>query len=260
MPEGVGERFLDDAVGGQVGPDATEGDHSMQLDLESRRPQVGDRLVDPIECRLGGGQLFVVAAQETDESAHLGHRPPARCLDRAQQLLEAARVVAQQPARGTRLHTHQADMVTYHVVKLAGDPQPLVGHRRGGELVSTDLQLVGPTRQLELVLLAMPGEISHPARKNAVFRRSRNAWNATTAPGTCASASNMVHTTIAVEATTAPARVRSRSRWWQWAPAEKTARNRAIDVTLASGRPITRAVRGRLRRKSSGNITAVRSR
>ena len=63
---------------------------------------------------------------------HLGQRLPSDPFDRLQRGTLWNLVGPQQPPHPARVQRHHADAVRSQIVQLTGDPQPLVGDRRGG--------------------------------------------------------------------------------------------------------------------------------
>ena len=140
-----------------------------------------------LQARLGGeggGVLLVAVAQQPEEAAHLDQGLAAGRLD----LAEGGRRLVWAGAQGAPgrpgLDDHHADRVGDHVVQLAGDPAPLLGHRPtraqlllGGQLGVERLQLghVGQAPLLQVAEEEGGGELDegeHPGLQ-AVLERAR---------------------------------------------------------------------------------------
>ena len=142
----VGERLLHDAVrreidaGRHVGPVPVD----RELDVDAGARHVGHQPVEVCEPRGGdeGGRLVAVGrAQDAEEPAHLPQRRAGRGLDGGKRPLGRRRIVGGHHPPGAGVHRHHAHAVGDHVVQLAGDAQPLLGHRLAGQVVLGPLQL-----------------------------------------------------------------------------------------------------------------------
>lgn len=122
--DGVGERLLDDAVGGQAEPRRQPVRLALdaQVDLQAAALGVLGQLAELRQTRLGReGQRPAVLAQDTQQPPHLGDGLTAALLDRQQRLAHAAGLALEHLARGAGLEHHQADVVGDDVVELSGD-------------------------------------------------------------------------------------------------------------------------------------------
>jgi hypothetical protein len=126
--EHVGQRFLDDAVGGH-GHRRRQGrvvTVDGQADLQARGAQAAGQRRQLADARLrGAAGLKIRVAEHAEQAAGLGQGLPSAVLD----FLQGRRV---RPARGPRpggvQHDH-AEVVGDDVVQFPGDPGPL--SRRG---------------------------------------------------------------------------------------------------------------------------------
>jgi hypothetical protein len=83
------------------------------------------------EARLGRERrLALVPAHDPEEAPHLGERLPSRLLDGEQRLARPRRFLVEEKTGRPRLHGHDADRVSYHVVEIACDADALRGDRR----------------------------------------------------------------------------------------------------------------------------------
>ena len=160
MPDGVRERFLDDAIGG----------HLERPGQRPRLPSIESSTVSPPLSGLGDelGQLgeirlrrelvgLIGAAEDAEQPVQLEDGLPARVLDRAEDLLGPGRLLRHDAARRAGLHAHDADVVGDDVVQLARDPDPLLEHGAAGVLLALALELARPCCKLALAIPAPRG-------------------------------------------------------------------------------------------------------
>ena len=127
----VGERLLQDPVGGQVerGRQRSRIAVGPQLDRDAGRARVLDQRRQLRQPRLRAvlGSL-VALAQDAEHAAHLAERLVRRAADRPQRLARPRRVLLERGLGGVGLHGDHADAVGDHVMQLASDPRALLGH------------------------------------------------------------------------------------------------------------------------------------
>jgi hypothetical protein len=139
VPPCVGQRLLDDAVGGQLDPGVEGGGRAAQDEPGAGRrgvPGHVDELVELSQAGLGlpDGRVRVgVFTQHAEQPPHLGQRGP-RGVANGQQPLRPGRGHARggQPGR-LGLHGDHRDVVRDHVVQLASDPGPLAARQVLGQ-------------------------------------------------------------------------------------------------------------------------------
>ena len=129
MAAGVGERFLDDAVGGEVHtrrqlPDLTSQD---QAHRRSRR-HASDQLVEAVQPRLRATRIARVAMvivavrpQHAEQAAQLGHRVAGGRADDLEPLAALLGHAGRGQAGGVGLDGDHGHVVGDDVVQLAGD-------------------------------------------------------------------------------------------------------------------------------------------
>ena len=140
MLDDVGERLLDDAVGGLA--DAARyrlpGAAGFQPDLDSGVCGAGDELAKVGQSvRRGELRSALRVTQDAEQPAHLAQRAAAGGLDGGQSCGRLSRTGVRNVVAHTGLDGDQAQAVRHHVVELAGDPQPFLGDRAAplGELL-----------------------------------------------------------------------------------------------------------------------------
>ena len=135
VPQHVGHRLLHDPVGGQVETrrQPSEVTDHPQGGLHTGQPDRLEQLAEPGEPgRRFGLQGVDRRTEHPEQPVHLGQRLPSGAFDRLQCGTLLNLVWPQQPPHPAGVQRHHADAVRGQVVQLAGDPQPLVGDRRGG--------------------------------------------------------------------------------------------------------------------------------
>jgi hypothetical protein len=127
MADGVGDRLLQDAVGGLVGGGGQLGRRGGQLDLHVQAGLAGHRgqLLQPPQPGRGGGPVLVGVAQHPQGRPQLVRGPGAGLLDRDQGLAGLPGSPVEHVGRDPGLHVDDGDGMGHGVVDLAGDPQPL---------------------------------------------------------------------------------------------------------------------------------------
>ena len=153
MAQRVGERLLDDSVGGDVDPrrERTGSPSTRRSTGRPARAHLVDQRLDVGETRLGHHRLLlaVIAAQDAEQPADLGERLAAGRLDRFERRPCGLGLAVEHPAPRRGLDDHDADAVGDDVVQLARDPCPLLRHRAPGLLFALPLELIRPLLQLD---------------------------------------------------------------------------------------------------------------
>ena len=143
--EGVRERLLDNAVGGQVEAGRQRPRPALHPDLDFDAGLLyglgeGRKIV---QSRLRRQRWRVIVAQDAKEAAQLGQRLPAGLLHSQEGRHSPIRVVGQLHPGGSRVHGHNADAVCDHVVQLPRDSAALGGGCSLGALLVVPLKLDG---------------------------------------------------------------------------------------------------------------------
>ena len=130
MLEHVGERLLDDPVGGEVEPGRQR--PPLALLVQHHGQPGGTRALEQRVERAQRGlrrqrRLLLVRVQHAEQPPHLGQRLAAGALDLLGRGHRAPGVALQDPPRAAGLHDHDADAVGDDVVHLARDPPALLG-------------------------------------------------------------------------------------------------------------------------------------
>ena len=137
VPDGVGQRLLGDAVGGQVDGgrerDLLPGHRERRLQASPARP--GDEVLDlgGARGRLGGVGV-VGLAQHVQDGAQFPKPLLARHLDRLQRFGGRLRAAGQHVGRHPRLHVDSGHGVGDDVVQFAGDAQSFLVDAPAGVL------------------------------------------------------------------------------------------------------------------------------
>ena len=168
VPEGVRERFLDDAIGGHLERAGQRPRLPLdrELDRQPALPGLGDELGQLGEIRLRRQLVGLIgAAEEAEQPVQLEHGLAAGVLDRAEHLLGLGGLLRHDAPRRAGLHAHHADVVGDDVVQLARDPHPLLEHGAAGVLLPLALQLARPCRELALAIPPRPDRQTEQDRK-----------------------------------------------------------------------------------------------
>jgi hypothetical protein len=130
VPAGVGQRLLNDPVGGELDPRAQRG-HAAADDQPGAGPAglpgLVDQLVELLEARLGlPARLGAgVLAQQPQQPAHLVQSRPGGVADGGQPLGPLGGHARRGQAGDLGLDGDHGDVVGDDVVQLTGDPRPL---------------------------------------------------------------------------------------------------------------------------------------
>jgi hypothetical protein len=149
----VGERLLDDPVGGEVDPRRQRpgGAIDRQGDRQARGARLVDEVVDVREPRLWVKRGALVAgAQDAEHAAHLPQCLPTGGLGGAQRGACGSWFGAHDFPGRADLHDHHPDAVSDHVVQLARDPRPLFGDSHLHVLRTVARQSLGSSLEFKL--------------------------------------------------------------------------------------------------------------
>jgi hypothetical protein len=154
----VGERFLDDPVGGEVDPGGQRSAPSahLQVDPYARVLRTGDETVEVGEAgrraELGGQPRSPVVAQQPEQPARLPQRVAAGLLDRRQHARRLIGPGGEDVVGHPRLDGDEAHAVRDDVVQLTGDAQPFLRHLRPRPFLGAPFRLLVHRRRVRALL------------------------------------------------------------------------------------------------------------
>jgi hypothetical protein len=106
-----------------------------------------------------------VLTQDAEQPPHLTQRLAPGALDDPQRGARLLRLLVDHVPADPRLHGDHAHAVRHHVVQLAGDPQPLLGHRPPGQLALRPHLVLGlRAHRRDIGTLSAHGEAQRPRR------------------------------------------------------------------------------------------------
>jgi hypothetical protein len=148
MTDGVGDRLLQDAVGGLVGGGGQlhRRRGHLELDVEPGLARQPHQLLDLVEAWGWRPPVVAGVAQHPQGGTQLAQRPGAGLLDHQQRLARLLGSLVQHVGGDTCLDVDDGDGVGDGVVDLPGDPKPLGVHPPPRLLL---LGLFGPLRALQ---------------------------------------------------------------------------------------------------------------
>ena len=171
MLHGIGNRFLDQPVGGVRTPLGQV--LALADEIAAHGDAGGTRPADEpfYDAQPGPGAGWLRRAKEMDQTVDLHFGFAGRVGDRGKRFGGFARVQLHQPLAGPGLYHHEADAVGDDVVQLAGDPGPLIAHRGNREYLLFFFQLA--RTGLELGGQAAPGLTTRPTSQGPTVTISK---------------------------------------------------------------------------------------
>ena len=152
MLQGVGQRFLHHAIGGEIAAHRQRILLALLAQLDGQAGVLGalDEVVEPCQrrLRLARRGALVAVAHQPEQAAQLAERLAPAALDLGERRDRVVGLGVQDAAGGARLDDHHRHGVCDHIVELARDPPALVGHGRGGLCLAFDLQALVAQREL----------------------------------------------------------------------------------------------------------------
>jgi hypothetical protein len=148
MPQGVGQRFLDDAVSGELewGRKLLRLPCNLELDLQTGGSYLFQQVLQPRERRLGRevGRSFFADPDDAEHPPELVERLARRASDRAHRSPCIGRIAREHRVGRSCLHDDHAQVVRDDVVNFARNPGLLLCCRSSRIGLLLPLQLRGP--------------------------------------------------------------------------------------------------------------------